>query len=502
MASIDQDRPAREPAITLQSQRFGPTRPQSAHERGHTQQCSPHRIQTLTGVEHVSTIAHMSEAASSSRSSGTSNGRASNEASAPRLNQSCGATQGALVDALAAAQQQVCAAQAGLLQAVHELAIAGRYPTTTPSRAAPFRGMEIAAAMTWSQYTADQTMAMAALALDVAPVVMTELRQGRLDWAKVKMLCHELADVQPEHVDLIVGTLRPDFGSCTVNQLRERLRRLALQVDPLAAQQRYAKAVDRRRVEHRACLNGTGVLGATGLPADRVAAAWDHVDRLAYATRSAGDPRKRSLSQLRADVFVDLLAGVDPGSAGAAAVAPRKGSINLRIDLTTLACLNDDPALIPGYGPIVADIARQTAEQMARTAQWRFTVADAGSTIAEGRLRYRPTRAQQAFIAARDVTCRAPGCPRLALRCEVDHVVDWATGGTTTVDNLCSLCSFHHQAKHKGGFRVRRTNGGIEWTTPFGRRYRVLPHDGPSGPATTSERGNSPPERPEPEIRR
>ena len=100
--------------------------------------------------------------------------------------------------------------------------------------------------------------------------------------------------------------------------------------------------------------------------------------------------------------------------------------------------------------------------------------------IAEGRLRYRPTPAQRAFIVARDMTCRAPGCRRPARRCDIDHIADWARGGTTTVRNLCSLCELHHQAKHAGGFKVRRTSRGIEWTTPLGLRYVVLPDAGPA----------------------
>jgi hypothetical protein len=66
---------------------------------------------------------------------------------------------------------------------------------------------------------------------------------------------------------------------------------------------------------------------------------------------------------------------------------------------------------------------------------------------------------------------------RPAKLCDVDHIIDWAKGGPTTVDNLCSLCELHHQAKHEGGFTPRRTKRGIVWTTPFGRRYLVLPHD-------------------------
>jgi hypothetical protein len=166
-------------------------------------------------------------------------------------------------------------------------------------------------------------------------------------------------------------------------------------------------------------------------------------------------------------------------------VRPRRGVINLGIDLTTLACLNDDPGHIPGFGPVLADIARQATHQMAEAAQWRFTVRDRnGDTVAEGRLRakpdlsgydpYRPSAAQRAFVNARDKTCRAPGCRRPALRCDQDHIRDWAYSHETTIANLCCLCRRHHRAKHVGGFRTERTRYGIDWITPRGGHYTVL----------------------------
>jgi hypothetical protein len=57
-----------------------------------------------------------------------------------------------------------------------------------------------------------------------------------------------------------------------------------------------------------------------------------------------------------------------------------------------------------------------------RTTDWRYAVIDDnGDLYAEGRLRYRPTAAQTAFIRARDRTCRAPGCRKPAMVCHIDH---------------------------------------------------------------------------------
>ena len=172
-----------------------------------------------------------------------------------------------------------------------------------------------------------------------------------------------------------------------------------------------------------------------------------------------------------------------------------------------LACLDDLPGELDGFGPLLADVARQTALQLTEVASWRFAVRDEhGDTVAEGPLRrpnldalaglitapdvagissgaaaagvartgYRPTAGQKAFVRTWDRTCRAPGCQRPARACDLDHIQDWAGSFTTTLTNLCCLCRRHHRAKHVAGYRIRRSVAGIEWLTPRGRHYTVL----------------------------
>ena len=51
-------------------------------------------------------------------------------------------------------------------------------------------------------------------------------------------------------------------------------------------------------------------------------------------------------------------------------------------------------------------------------------------------------------LIARDRTCTAPGCDRPHWMCEIHHVVPWAKGGRTDLDNLTLLCSKHHHLHH------------------------------------------------------
>jgi len=73
-------------------------------------------------------------------------------------------------------------------------------------------------------------------------------------------------------------------------------------------------------------------------------------------------------------------------------------------------------------------------------------------------------------LRARDGGCRFPGCDRTRF-CQGHHIEHWGNGGETKLDNLITLCGFHHRLVHEGGYGVRRTDDGLfVFTTPNGKR--------------------------------
>lgn len=54
---------------------------------------------------------------------------------------------------------------------------------------------------------------------------------------------------------------------------------------------------------------------------------------------------------------------------------------------------------------------------------------------------YTPSARLADFIRCRDLTCRAPGCDRPAVDCDVDHTIPYAQGGPTTrrTSNACAV---------------------------------------------------------------
>ena len=51
-------------------------------------------------------------------------------------------------------------------------------------------------------------------------------------------------------------------------------------------------------------------------------------------------------------------------------------------------------------------------------------------------------------LIARDRTCTAPGCNRPHWMCEIHHIIPWADGGRTDLNNLTLLCNRHHHIHH------------------------------------------------------
>jgi hypothetical protein len=85
---------------------------------------------------------------------------------------------------------------------------------------------------------------------------------------------------------------------------------------------------------------------------------------------------------------------------------------------------------------------------------------------------------------ARDTTCRFPACA--ARRCDAHHVVHWAEGGVTRLDNLVLLCRRHHRAVHEGRFTIARGHDdSVVVQRPDGQTLDVAPrlhwHGDPDG---------------------
>lgn len=205
---------------------------------------------------------------------------------------------------------------------------------------------------------------------------------------------------------------------------------------------------------------GTGEVHLLDIPLDRARAIGHRVHAHALSLKAAGD--RRTMDQLRAGVATDLLTRDGGRKTG------RDETVELRVDLTTLAGLDESAGEIPGLGPIPAQIARQIAERNTDR-HWRFTVTDGeGNVIDTGILRRRFAAAQRRLIEAKHVTC---GCRMPAAECDIDHTHPWAQGGPTSVDNGTPECRHDHRLIHEGRWRHFVIDGRHHWISPLGHRY-------------------------------
>ena len=168
----------------------------------------------------------------------------------------------------------------------------------------------------------------------------------------------------------------------------------------------------------------------------------------------------------------------DPQPGATALPAPRRGVIDLQVPLTTLMGLTRLPGEVAGWGPVISEIATAVAREQAE-ATWRFSVYNSFGELAHhGIVRRRPAAADEAFVKARDRTCRAPGCRRAARGCDVDHTVDWQHSMDSRRCNLACLCRHHHRYKHESGAQLAQLSSGVLiWQSPLGPQYVTYPDE-------------------------
>ena len=97
------------------------------------------------------------------------------------------------------------------------------------------------------------------------------------------------------------------------------------------------------------------------------------------------------------------------------------------------------------------------------------------------------------FVRCRDLTCRAPGCDRPAVGCDIDHTIPYANGGATHPSNLKCLCRLHHLLKTFWGWRDKQLpDGTVIWTLPDGHTYVTTPGSALLFPSLCAPTGNLP----------
>jgi hypothetical protein len=326
---------------------------------------------------------------------------------------------------------------------------------------------EIGAALRLTRRSADIQLGVAWDLVEQLPQVGEALREGKIDLPRARVICDQVGHLPEDQARDAARVALAEAPRLTTGQLAARLRRLTVSLDPEDSRHRYETGVEERRVIGEANPDGTANLLALNLPPETVTAMLQRVKRLAKEAKTKGDTR--TLDQTCADVFCDLMVGrhLSP-TAGSPA-----GSVDITVDLTTLTGLSEVPGEIPGWGPVIADIARQVAVANDQ-GEWRVSVTDPGTggVVWNGTTRRRPSVTERRYVLARQPVCVFPGCRMPARDSDLDHTEDFAKGGRTHPHNLGPLCRHHHRLKHEGGWKLEQpTPGTFIWTSPLGHTY-------------------------------
>jgi hypothetical protein len=389
-----------------------------------------------------------------------------------------------LVEVVAAWEREAAWAAAQQARAIAEL---GRRRSAGGPRSARSTVFEVEARLSVTRYAAEARVTTAE-ALEEFPAVADALAAGHIDVRKANVLLLE-EWLSPDERRVVHDKLLPDADLCTAPQLREMMRREALTANPAAAAKRHAKACAGREVRVEPAPDSMAWVSAY-LRADEAETVRVVVDALAHGAKAQGDAR--TLPQLRADVFSDVFRRMaDSGKDLAGRELPRLQRRSAHIQVTvaggTLLGLDDEPAILGGYGPIPADLAREIAQD----ATWRalFTDAATGEFVALASKAYRPGADLTRTIIARDVTCVFPGCRIPAWACEIDHIDSYDLArkelvAQTDKHRCDAKCHGHHDVKTIGLWDSSRdpTTGEVTWTAPTGHQYVRRPVRPPGPP--------------------
>ena len=172
----------------------------------------------------------------------------------------------------------------------------------------------------------------------------------------------------------------------------------------------------------------------------------------------------RTPEQRLADGLVERCqAGIGPGHPDGAGPRPQ---LIIKASRDTLAGIGGAPAgEVEWGGTLPAETVRRLACDSAVTritglGELEQEVTHAGRSI--------PPATRRAMVA-RDHRCVFPGCDRPTPWCDGHHLVHWADGGPTKLENLGLVCRTHHRKVHEEGWKLRREKDGRWIATPPAR---------------------------------
>ncbi|OBK81457.1 DUF222 domain-containing protein [Mycobacterium sp. 1164985.4] len=379
----------------------------------------------------------------------------------------------ALVERIAWLERVKSAAAAGQARASALLDASRRASEAAAGVPAAKRGRgvssEIALARRVSPSQGGRHLGFAKALVDEMPHTLAALEGGVLSEWRATLIVRESACLSVEHRRALDDEMCSDVQTLEGKgdaRIAADAKAIAYRLDPQAFVERAARAEADRTVTIRPAPDTMAYLTAL-LPMRQGVSVYAALKR---ASDSTFDNRGRG--QVMADTLVERVTGRP-------AEVPEPIAVNLVMSDETLVSEDNSPALVDGYGPIPAAVARTLVQTAALDKRSRATLRrlyrrpDSGALVAmESRSRRFP-RAMARFIGLRDQRCRTPYCDA-PIR-HRDHAVPAHRGGPTHLVNGLGLCERCNYVKETPGWQVQtcQVDGThhAEFTTPTGAHY-------------------------------
>lgn len=287
------------------------------------------------------------------------------------------------------------------------------------------------------------------------------MKSGEVSWRHVAVIEATMRDVPEQQHSAVELAMQEPAKQLDPMLLRRVGAEVLHQLDVERAEAAAVRRLERRGIDVAETFDG--MVAVHGL-LDPIAGAalLTALDSKVRPTR--GDQQDtRTWPQRRADALSDICREwLDLGETPQ--VGGQRPHVAVRVDLETLRKdLGCDAALLEWAGPITAEQARM----LACDASVSRIVTDGPSEILDvGRATRTIPPGIRRAVVARDLLCVATGCHRPAHQCDVHHIVFWADGGPTSLDNLVLLCRRHHGFVHGRGWQVVENDDGSRTLIP------------------------------------
>ncbi|GID31899.1 HNH endonuclease signature motif containing protein [Paractinoplanes brasiliensis] len=304
-----------------------------------------------------------------------------------------------------------------------------------------------------------------AAALARQPAVEQALIEGKLDARQATVIAAaadtvaeglaELGEPSDDLVQQATNTMVDMAARLPAYQLRRIGERILVHVAPHLAERADELALARQEArahQARGFTMSTPVAGLVLLSGRLGLEDAAAVQAALHPLCTPAPDDKRSPAQRRADALVDvcrlaLRTGELPESGG----EPAQVAVTVGFDPLTRA-----------LGPATSDTGLRfsavTARRLACDAKiLPVVMGGAGQILDLGRSHRLATGALRRALAIRDGGCAFPDCDRPPRWTDAHHVVGWAEGGATSLENLVLLCRRHHRLIHDpaAGWQVR-----------------------------------------------